>query len=147
MAVVLKVELLTLMSKRTKSDLQKQRTYQLFIIIKQNILVEIGRLGRFEFPAGFYVYTGSAKRGMENRLARHRSKEKKLRWHIDYLLNHPAVSIDKIATYVEPECEINARTDGEIIVPGFGAGDCRSGCGSHLKYVNATNQSANDIDF
>ncbi len=127
--------------------MQKQQTYQLFISIKQDICVEIGRLGTFEFPAGIYVYTGSAKRGMEKRLARHRSTEKKLRWHIDYLLNHPAVSLDKIVRYVEAECDINAQTVGKIIVPGFGAGDCRSRCGSHLKFVNTTHQSANDIDF
>ncbi len=125
----------------------QHQTYQLYINVKRNISVQIGRLGMFEFPAGLYVYTGSARRGMDNRLARHRSKEKKLRWHIDYLLNHPAASIIKIVKFVEPECEINSKTDGRILVPGFGAGDCRANCGSHLKYIDKPLESANHIDF
>ena len=123
------------------------QTYQLFIHVKYNITVEIGRLGTFDFPAGFYVYTGSAKRGMENRLARHLSTEKKLRWHIDYVLNHPDVSIHKIEKFVEPECQVNAQTDGEILVPGFGASDCRAACGSHLKVIHKADLLANHIDF
>ena len=118
--------------------MQNPQTYQLYITIKHNINVQIGRLGRFDFPAGLYVYTGSAKRGMENRLARHLSKEKKLRWHIDYLLNHPDVSITKIEKCIESECEINSKTEGEILVPGFGSSDCRAQCGSHLKYMSKT---------
>ena len=123
------------------------QTYQLYITVTNNITVQIGRLRRFEFPAGFYIYTGSAKRGMENRLARHLAQEKKLRWHIDYLLNHPDASITKIEKFTEPECEINARTDGEILVPGFGASDCKAKCGSHLKYMTEPNLPVNHIDF
>jgi Uri superfamily endonuclease len=123
------------------------QTYQLYIHVKNNITIEIGRLGTFDFPAGFYIYTGSAKRGMDNRLARHLSKEKKLRWHIDYLLNHPDVSISKIEKFMQPECEINSQTEGHILVPGFGAGDCGAACGSHLKAINKADQAANHIDF
>jgi len=33
------------------------------------------------------------------------------------------------------ECLLNQRASGEIIVPGFGASDCRAHCGSHLRYL------------
>lgn len=112
------------------------QTYQLYIDVQKSITLKIGRLGIFDFPAGFYVYTGSARRGMENRLARHLAREKKLRWHIDFLLNHPAVSIVEIRKFTESECFVNARTRGDILIPGFGASDCRAKCGSHLKFIN-----------
>jgi Uri superfamily endonuclease len=33
------------------------------------------------------------------------------------------------------ECEVNQAHPGVVLVPGFGASDCRNGCGSHLKYL------------
>ena len=110
-------------------------SYQLLIKIKTNISVQIGQLGRFDFPAGYYVYTGSARRNMEARLRRHRSKNKKLRWHIDYLLNHPAAEIIDTRTAVTDECRWNQSVKGIIIAKGFGASDCRQNCGSHLKKI------------
>ncbi|MBN1561174.1 GIY-YIG nuclease family protein [candidate division KSB1 bacterium] len=110
------------------------QTYQLHIVIHQDITVRIGRLGEFLFPAGLYIYTGSAKRGMNHRLARHYDKGKKCHWHIDYLLANPQSEIIRIEKCVAAECAVNANTDGIIIVPGFGASDCRSRCIGHLKY-------------
>ncbi|MDR2788431.1 MAG: GIY-YIG nuclease family protein [Candidatus Accumulibacter sp.] len=95
--------------------------------------VVVGRLGEFEFPAGLYCYTGSALRNFEARVRRHLSPEKKTRWHIDYLLAAPGVRIREVRRFCEDECLINQHTAGELPVPGFGAGDCRAGCGSHLK--------------
>jgi Uri superfamily endonuclease len=69
------------------------------------------------------------------RINRHFSKKKKLRWHIDYLLNSPGVRITDSWTSSLPECRLNQSTRGEIIVNGFGSSDCRNGCGSHLKFV------------
>ncbi|MCX8086104.1 MAG: GIY-YIG nuclease family protein [Rhodocyclaceae bacterium] len=111
------------------------RTYQLLIEIERPVRVSIGRLGEFDFPAGRYLYTGSARRHLEARIARHHRREKTLRWHIDFLLAAPGVSIVGVRRFVEEECEINRATPGEIVVAGFGASDCRAGCGSHLKRV------------
>jgi len=97
------------------------------------MLLEIGKLGWFEIPAGLYVYTGSAKRNPEARIARHLSREKRLRWHIDYLLAAPDCRVVEVLRHAEAECEVNRRTAGRILVPRFGASDCRAGCGSHLK--------------
>ncbi|OED38921.1 hypothetical protein AB833_17995 [Chromatiales bacterium (ex Bugula neritina AB1)] len=108
-------------------------TYQLDIRIPAAISIVVGRLGTFEFPAGRYFYTGSAKTNIEARIARHVRADKKLRWHIDYLLAHECVSIKKVERFAEPECAVNQRVNGSIVVDGFGSSDCRSGCGSHLK--------------
>ena len=110
-------------------------TYQLLIEIARPVRATIGRLGSFVFPAGHYVYTGSARRNIEARIARHLRGEKMLRWHIDYLLAASGVHISGVRRYDENECAINGATSGRVLVPGFGASDCRAGCGSHLKFL------------
>lgn len=112
-------------------------TYQLHIRLGQPLRLQIGRFGEFDFPAGNYVYTGSAKRSFEARIARHLRRDKTLRWHIDYLLDAPGVSVAEVRRSAEPECVLNQATAGEIPILGFGASDCHRGCGSHLKYLGA----------
>ena len=111
------------------------RTYQLLITVSAPVRVTVGRLGTFDFPAGDYCYTGSAVRHIEARIRRHQSPLKKMHWHIDYLLAAPGVRIVDVKRLSEDECVVNRATDGGIPVPGFGASDCRSGCGSHLKQI------------
>jgi hypothetical protein len=55
-------------------------TYQLLIEVARPVRAHIGRFGKFAFPAGRYIYTGSAKRNFEARVARHLRREKALRW-------------------------------------------------------------------
>ena len=112
------------------------KTYQLMIEVPETLHVRISRLGTFEFPAGLYVYTGSASRNFEARVNRHLSKTKKLHWHIDYLLSAPGVHVREVRRSEIPECVLNQRENGEIVVKGFGSSDCRSGCGSHLKRID-----------
>ena len=109
------------------------KTYQLFITVKKDTAIQVGKLGKFSFPAGNYVYTGSARKNMEARIQRHLSKDKKLRWHIDYLLNSPHAQITSTRLSRKEECTLNQQTKGTIIVPRFGASDCKNGCISHLK--------------
>lgn len=111
------------------------QTYQLRIHLPQPLHLAIGRLGSFDFPAGRYAYTGSAKRHFEARVARHLRQEKSLRWHIDYLLTAPGVTVTEVIRSTLPECALNQSTPGALPVPGFGASDCEHGCGSHLKYL------------
>ncbi|MBL8491563.1 MAG: DUF123 domain-containing protein, partial [Rhodocyclaceae bacterium] len=61
-------------------------TYQLIVEVGRTVTVSVGRLGIFRFPAGTYVYTGSAKRNIEARIARHLSSATRLHWHSDALL-------------------------------------------------------------
>lgn len=111
-----------------------ERTYQLLIRLTTPQRLRIGRLGEFDFPAGRYVYTGSAKRCLEARIAYHLSTTKALRWHVDFLLAAEAAQVFEVRRFGEEECEVNQRTSGQILIPGFGASDCRAGCVSHLKY-------------
>lgn len=110
-------------------------SYQLTIEVCSPVRCQVGRLGEVEFAAGTYVYTGSARRNFEARLARHARASKTLRWHIDYLLAVPGVRIVKIVRSRREECRLNRSVRGMVPVSGFGASDCRSGCGAHLKYL------------
>ena len=118
--------------------------YHLLIQLLQPQEIIVGKLGCFRFPAGYYVYTGSALNGLEARVARHRRKEKlrgtkQSHWHIDYLLQHARI-IDVIfhITTARLECEYNRRImnlpGAQIIVPRFGASDCK--CKAHLVYFS-----------
>lgn len=110
-------------------------TYQLMIHLAVPVRLTVGRLGIFDFPAGRYVYTGSARRNLEARIARHLRRDKRLRWHIDYLLGIPEAEVVGITRHAEAECALNQSTHGRVLVPGFGASDCQAGCGSHLKFL------------
>jgi Uri superfamily endonuclease len=115
--------------------LSRHITYQLLIEAARPVRASIGRFGEHVFPAGRYIYTGSARRNFESRVARHLRQDKTLRWHIDYLLAMPGVRIVGVRRYIEDECAINRATPGSVPVAGFGASDCRAGCGSHLKFL------------
>lgn len=110
-------------------------TYQLQIEVAQPLRCTIGRLGTFDFPAGRYVYTGSARRAFEARIARHLRADKTRRWHIDYLLTAPGVRVIDVVRSARAECVLNRGVRGSVPVPGFGASDCRKGCGAHLKLL------------
>jgi len=110
-------------------------SYQLHIAVARPLNLTIGRHGHFFFPAGNYVYTGSARRHLEARIARHLRAEKTLRWHIDWLLAAPGVRVSAVIRSKLAECVLNQRTGGTILVRGFGASDCRKECASHLLYL------------
>ncbi len=109
-------------------------SYQLVIDLKQPVRCTVGRLGTFEFPAGRYLYTGSAKRGLAARISRHVGSAKTMRWHVDYLLSSPGVTVTKVIRSRRDECRLNQASPGSMPAPGFGASDCAAGCGAHLKY-------------
>jgi Uri superfamily endonuclease len=111
--------------------------YQLHLRLPHATTIEVGRLGTFRFPAGWYVYTGSAMGGLEVRVRRHLRREKKLKWHVDYLLQHaPVRSVVIVPTTERLECAWNERTlaqpGARVMVERFGSSDCR--CASHLIY-------------
>ncbi len=108
----------------------------MLIEVADPVRVCVGRLGEFVFPEGRYIYTGSALRNFEARIVRHLAPIKKMHWHVDYLLAASGVRVREVRRFSEAECLVNQRTSGEVIVPGFGASDCRAGCGSHLKRIS-----------
>jgi len=111
------------------------QSYQLHINLKDNAEIEIGKLGIFTFPMGNYIYTGSAKKNIDARIERHKSKDKKIHWHIDFLLNNENAKITEVQQFDIEECVLNQKATGEIIVTGFGSSDYKNGCKSHLKYL------------
>jgi Uri superfamily endonuclease len=115
-------------------------TYALVVFLKQRLRLRIGRLGDHDFPPGYYVYAGSALGGLSGRLKRHMNQQKRLHWHIDYLLQHAVVSQIWYARGGERmECTWNALVSAlpgaESSVRGFGSSDCR--CPTHLTYFSA----------
>ena len=109
------------------------QSYQLYIYLKKGTHIQVGKLGFFHFPKGNYVYVGSAKKNIEQRIKRHNSKNKKLHWHIDYLLNNVYAKIIKVNLESCTECELYNNTVGRVIISGFGSSDCKNRCYSHLK--------------
>lgn len=116
-------------------------TYALVIALGVGFRLRIGRLGIHNFQPGYYVYVGSALGGLTNRLRHHLGSEKKLHWHIDYLLRRAAVA--QIWYAIGPdrlECKWNAilrnLPGATPSIPGFGASDCR--CSSHLTHFRVT---------
>jgi len=112
----------------------KKGTYVLLIELPKSMNIQVGKLGRIKFPAGFYAYVGSALNGLEARIARHLRTEKKPYWHIDYLLAHAMV---KKIFYIEgsekKECDIAKNLAAHFnSIKGFGSSDCD--CESHLFY-------------
>ncbi|HOK18678.1 MAG TPA: GIY-YIG nuclease family protein [Caldisericia bacterium] len=108
--------------------------YILLIEIDKNIKIEIGSLGKINFDKRIYSYIGSVQNNLEKRAQRHKVKNKKLRWHIDYLLKNKSVKILKILyknTGRKEECKIAKRlSKTEIPISKFGCSDCD--CKSHL---------------
>lgn len=115
----------------------KRGTYVLEIKLDKRTALSVGKLSKapIEFRLGYYYYCGSAlgKNGLYNRVRRHFSKEKKIRWHIDYLLEKGKIT-DVIfdAEPVRKEClyAMKFLESGLSPVPDFGSSDCT--CISHL---------------
>ena len=117
-------------------------TYILVTYLEKNLKIKIGKLGIIDFIKGYYCYVGSAfgkTINLENRIKRHKklNKEKKgnLKWHIDYFLVNPNVSIKKVITFNKKiECKISRILEKESnkTIADFGCSDCK--CNSHFHY-------------
>jgi len=110
--------------------------YLLLIFKSVGEEIRIGALGNIKFDAGYYVYVGSAQRNLRRRIERHFRKEKKIKWHIDYLLSHAKI-LDFIAIdYPKSYEEKIAIKLGErySYIPNFGSSDTRAK--SHLFKIN-----------
>lgn len=122
-------------------------TYLLGMFLHQDIALAVGRLGNFAFPAGYYVYVGSAQGpgGLSARLARHQRRKKRLHWHVDYLLAHARlIEVWTLASDQRLECvwaeAVAGMTGAQIVAPRFGASDCR--CTAHLVHFSRTPKAA-----
>ena len=126
-------------------------TYCLLIHLKQDSKITIGKLGENNFQKGYYIYVGSALNSLITRIQRHLRKEKKIYWHIDYLLNNENTEIIEVIYTINEikwECKIAATiAETGIGVMNFGCSDCK--CQSHLfhftKYDESRNASINTL--
>jgi len=137
--------------------------YALLLVLREATTLKVDRLGEAHFPAGDYVYLGSARGpgGLRARLGRHLRSGKSRRgtsrphWHIDYLRRrvdvygycyqvlHTGDHLDSL------ECAwsqaVAALPGAEIPLPRFGASDCRSGCAAHLAAFPREGQNEKQI--
>ena len=119
--------------KLVEREAEDRGSYILILRLPARKNIEIGKLGRLQFKAGYYLYAGSAQKNLTQRLERHRRERKNLFWHVDYLRAqaefHWALPI---RTGDDLECELASalKKIAGWEVPGFGSSDCS--CDSHL---------------
>ncbi|NHJ88111.1 MAG: GIY-YIG nuclease family protein [Asgard group archaeon] len=125
--------------------MSEKGTYLLFVKNEAKFKTIVGSAGEIEFPKGCYLYIGSAfgRGGLNGRINRHKRLNKKIFWHIDFLLSSETVTlvlIGKIFSDKRWECPINIRlkdffSDEKLThIINFGSSDCQ--CVSHLYYYN-----------
>jgi len=133
-------------------------SYVLIIRLDHPTKIQVGKLGTFEFDAGWYVYTGSAlgPGGLAARLAYHHRREKTMQWHIDYLLEQAQLAevwwaVDKKRKECPWASALRSIPGGRVPIPNFGASDCR--CLTHLVYFsqqpvfNNFSRALSDLEF
>ncbi|MCL1978942.1 MAG: GIY-YIG nuclease family protein [Methanomassiliicoccaceae archaeon] len=100
--------------------------------------ISVGSLGVIDLEEGTYCYVGSAMNGLDQRIERHLSKKKKIRWHIDHL----TTVCDRAEAFVAvppgtAECELGRivlDNGGSYAAKGFGCSDCK--CRTHLFFLD-----------
>jgi len=130
--------------------------YTLVIFVPSTILLKIGGLGERKVEKGYYAYTGSALgRGASSlggRILRHLRKDKRKRWHIDYLLSSGDVEVKAVLIMITEkriECDINQRImmglNPTVPILNFGSSDCMRKCKSHLLYFGLRSKLVGEI--
>jgi len=128
-------------------------SYALLYRLKNTRKIDVGSLGRISFPAGYYVYLGSAfGPGGLKRVKRHRrlsqEGEGSTHWHIDYISED--CSSELLRAYLIPgkdvECFMASELSGDMAteLKGFGCSDC--GCNSHLISYRTEEAASEEIE-
>jgi len=109
--------------------------YVLIIHVAKDVNVNTGALGRIAFKKGLYAYVGSAQTNLEQRIKRHVRSEKRLFWHIDYLLDRAIViRVILIPGEERIECILARGLEQRLrCIPRFGSSDCN--CSGHLFFA------------
>lgn len=113
-------------------------SYVLVLKLEKDKKIKVGSLGYIQFKKGYYLYAGSGKKNLYQRIEMHKKKNKKLFWHIDYLRKESKF-VSVVVFRELSECEIGKKlkekTDG--FIKNFGCSDCR--CKSHLFFSKNIN--------
>lgn len=114
-------------------------SYALRLALEHPVQLVIGRLGCFDFPAGAYLYLGSAHGpgGLRARLCHHTRLHERPHWHLDWLRPHAHLVG---GWYAQSSADLECAWSQAILTlpgvktpaPGFGSADCRQGCPAHL---------------
>lgn len=127
------VRLIGSSKKALEEEMGNAGDYMIVLRLKAPKTIAVGSLGPVPFAEGYYVYVGSAKKNLDQRMAHHRVLRKKMHWHMDYLRKETDfVGAIPIRTCDDLEHDL-ARALSEIAdwdVPEFGCSDCH--CRSHL---------------
>ncbi len=116
-------------------------TYVLLLHLDNDSTITVGRLGTFDFPAGWYTYVGSAfgAGGLLGRIKHHLQPTDHPHWHIDYL--RQVAPVQEI--WLSPDTErreadwVDLMVDipgAVVLVEGFGASDTTKE--THLFYFD-----------
>lgn len=129
-----------------KSETKDKGTYLLVLKLEKSKTIQIGKLGNLFFRKGFYIYVGSAMRGLSSRIKRHIGLKKKRHWHIDKF-RQKTLFCYALSRYSSSKTEcIIARTLSRItewMIPRFGSSDCH--CKSHLFGMSKNPVSSKDF--
>ena len=120
-----------------KREIVDAGSYILVIRLKRGKTLNVGKLGSVSFKKGYYCYIGSAMKNLTTRTERHRRKDKKLHWHIDYLTTEAdKVNALQIRASTRMECHIASTVTAimKSYTPGFGTSDCH--CRTHLFWAD-----------
>ena len=116
-------------------------TYVLLLHLEQDKIITVGKLGPFDFPAGWYTYIGSAfgAGGLLGRIKHHLRPVAKPHWHIDYLRQEAVIKEIWLSTdtehHEEDWVDIMVEIPGAItLFEGFGSSD--SSKDTHLFYFD-----------
>ncbi len=116
-------------------------TYGLILWLPHDTRARIGRLGTYDFPAGWYAYWGSAHGpgGLAARIRHHVNLTTRPHWHFDFLRPHGQIKAVLFTLHPDDlECQWvqRALTFPDVTTPvrGFGSRDCRQRCPAHLLY-------------
>ena len=118
--------------------------YCLIIELNENKKLKIGSRLKIDFKKGYYVYIGSAMNNLKSRVKRHLSNEKKLRWHVDYLLKHSEITEVIYNVDKKVECDLSKEmSKNNEYIQDFGCSDCD--CESHLYYFKNKKEAIEEV--
>lgn len=117
-------------------------TYLLLLCLDQAQVLRVGGLGGHPFPAGHYLYAGSAlgPGGLQARLRHHLGFADRPHWHVDYLRQRAALEevwySEQTRRREHDWASLTQQLPGAVaLVAGFGSSDCR--CAAHLVHLEA----------
>jgi Uri superfamily endonuclease len=115
-------------------------TYILVVEVAHECGFPIGRMGMTPLRRGLYLYVGSAKRRLPQRIQHHLARHKKRHWHIDYVLDGQNARVREVwAKAADEECFAAAAVarmpEAHVVREKMGSSDCR--CPTHFFRLQA----------